>query len=69
MRSGSRNSARNEPGGNSDVYSEGYGYLLKAGSKIKFNMHYHSYGEETTDRSSVGFVFFGPGVDQFGLRC
>jgi hypothetical protein len=50
-----------EPGGNSDVYSDGFGYLLKARARIRFNMHYHSYGEQTTDRSSVGFVFYPEG--------
>ena len=30
------------------------GKLMKAGSKIRFNMHYHSVGEVITDRSQVG---------------
>ena len=30
---------------------EGAGKLMKAGSKIRFNMHYHSVGEVITDRS------------------
>ena len=48
-------------GKNGDIYTEGSGKLMKAGSKVRFNMHYHSVGEEITDRSQVGFVFYPKG--------
>jgi hypothetical protein len=31
---------------------------MKAGSKVRFNMHYHSVGEPIKDRTSVGIVFY-----------
>ena len=34
---------------------------MKAGARVRFNMHYHSVGEEITDRSQVGFVFYPKG--------
>ena len=49
-------------GKNGDVYPDGAGKLLKAGAKIRFSFHYHPSGEETTDRSQVGFVFYPKGV-------
>ncbi len=48
-------------GKNGDVYPEGAGRLMKAGSKVRFNMHYHSVGEAIKDRTSVGFVFYPKG--------
>ncbi len=48
-------------GKNGDIYPEGAGKLMKAGSKIRFNMHYHSVGEAITDRSQVGIVFYPKG--------
>lgn len=44
-----------------DVFPEGSGRLLKAGSKIKFDFHYHAIGKEMTDRSQVAFVFYPKG--------
>ena len=41
-------------GNNGDVYADGTARLIKAGSKIHFNAHYHSYGEEVKDRIRVG---------------
>jgi hypothetical protein len=38
-------------------FPEGSGRLLKAGSNIRFEVHYHSVGEELTDASQVAFVF------------
>ena len=32
-------------GKNGDVFPEGSGKLMKAGAKVRFNMHYHSVGE------------------------
>jgi hypothetical protein len=44
-------------GKNGDLFPEGTGRLLKAGSKIKFDFHYHSVGQEIVDRSQLGIVF------------
>lgn len=44
-----------------DVFPDGAGRLLKAGSKIKFDFHYHAIGEEIEDRSQVAFVFYPKG--------
>jgi mono/diheme cytochrome c family protein len=49
-------------GKNGDVFPEGTGRLVKAGAKIRFNMHYHPVGEETTDQSEVALVFYPKGV-------
>jgi hypothetical protein len=48
-------------GKNGDVYPEGAGRLMKAGSKVRFNMHYHAVGETIKDRTSVGIVFYPKG--------
>jgi hypothetical protein len=48
-------------GKNGDLFPEGTGRLLKAGSKIKFDFHYHSIGKEQTDRSQLGIVFYPKG--------
>jgi hypothetical protein len=45
------------PGKSGDLFPEGTGRLLPAGSKLRFNMHYHSIGTRVADRTSVGFVF------------
>ena len=48
-------------GKNGDEYPDGAGRLMKAGSKVRFNMHYHSVGETIKDRTSVGLVFYPKG--------
>jgi hypothetical protein len=48
-------------GKNGDVYPDDSGKLMKAGSRIQFNMHYHAVGEEITDRTTIGFVFYPKG--------
>ena len=48
-------------GKNGDLFPEGTGRLLKAGSKIKFDFHYHSVGEEITDQSQLGIVLYPKG--------
>ena len=48
-------------GKNGDVFPEGTGRLVKAGSKVRFNMHYHSNGEEKQDQSEVALVFYPKG--------
>lgn len=49
-------------GKSADVFPEGTGRLIKAGSKIRFNVHYHSIGEEVKDRISIGLKLFPKGV-------
>jgi len=49
-------------GKNGDVFPEGSGKLMKAGAKVRFNMHYHAIGEPVVDRTSVGIVFYPKGV-------
>jgi mono/diheme cytochrome c family protein len=48
-------------GKNADIFPEGAGRLIKAGSKINFNMHYYSVGEEVESATSVAFVFYPKG--------
>jgi len=48
-------------GKNGDILPEGTGKLMKAGSKVRFNIHYHSNGKETTDRSRVAVKFYPKG--------
>ncbi len=48
-------------GKNGDIYPDSAGRLIKAGSKINFNMHYHSVGEEIKDRTRIGIVFYPKG--------
>jgi cytochrome c553 len=49
-------------GKNGDVFPDGTGRLVKAGAKIRFNMHYHPVGEETADQTEVALVFYPKGV-------
>ena len=39
-------------GKNGDIYPDGAGKPIKAGARIRFNMHYHSVGQEITDETS-----------------
>jgi hypothetical protein len=48
-------------GKNGDVFSNGTGRLIKAGTKLRLEMHYHSTGEEVRDRTQIGFVFYPKG--------
>ena len=48
-------------GKNGDVFPDGAGKLMKAGAKVRFNMHYHAIGQPVTDRTSVGIVFYPKG--------
>ena len=50
-------------GKNGDIFPDGYGREIKAGSKIRFNMHYHSIGREIVDRTAVGLTFYPRGVE------
>jgi hypothetical protein len=49
-------------GKNGDVFPEDSGKLMKAGAKVRFNMHYHAIGEPVSDRTEVGIVFYPKGV-------
>jgi hypothetical protein len=48
-------------GKHGDIFPPGVGRLITAGSKLRFNMHYHATGERIVDRTSVGFVFYPRG--------
>ena len=48
-------------GKNGDVFPEGAGRLIKAGTKLRLEMHYHAIGEEVRDRTQIGFVFYPKG--------
>ena len=45
-----------------DVFREDTGKLLKAGSRIAFDNHYHSIGEAITDTTDVGIWLYPKGV-------
>jgi len=49
-------------GKNADVFPEGTGRLIKAGSKINFNLHVHSIGEETKAGIAVGVKLYPKGT-------
>jgi len=52
-------------GKNADIFPDGTGILLEAGSSIKFQVHYSSssYGQEVVDtHAQLGFVFYPEGV-------
>jgi hypothetical protein len=51
------------PGKPATVYQEGAGFLLKAGSRIKFDMHYSSADTAITDRPMVGLQFYPKGYE------
>ena len=48
-------------GKNGDIFPEGTGRLIKAGTQIRFNMHYSSVGEEIVDQTKVGFQLYPKG--------
>jgi hypothetical protein len=48
-------------GKNGDIYPDDSGKLMKAGARIRFNMHYHAIGQPVTDRTQVAFVFYPKG--------
>jgi hypothetical protein len=45
------------PGLDAMVWRDGYGKLIKKGSRVQFQMHYNAIGKATTDQSKVGFKF------------
>ena len=48
-------------GKNGDIYPDGAGKLIKAGARIRFNLHYHAIGQTITDQTSVAFIFYPKG--------
>jgi hypothetical protein len=48
-------------GKNADIFPEGAGRLIKAGTKINFNLHLHSIGEETAANVQLGLQFYPKG--------
>jgi hypothetical protein len=48
-------------GKNADVFPANAGRIMRAGTKIRFQMHYHSNGRETKDRTRVGIKFHPKG--------
>ena len=45
-------------GKNADTYPEDTGKLLEADAGVRFSFHYHSIGEEVTDTTELGLVFY-----------
>ncbi len=45
------------PGLEAMIWREGYGKLIRKGSRVQFGMHYNAIGKEQTDQTKVGFVF------------
>ena len=45
------------PGKQYDLFAEGSGKYVRKGSTLRFGLHYHPYGKEERDRSSVGVWF------------
>ena len=48
-------------GKNGDIFDEGTGRLMKAGTKIRFGMHLHPYGEEIPVMVHVGLKLYPEG--------
>src|SRR5207249_6702076 len=44
-----------------DIFPEGSGRLIKAGTKINFQLHVHSIGNETPTNVALGLKFYPPG--------
>jgi len=44
-----------------DIFPEGTGRLMKAGTKIRWNVHYHSIGEDVTTAPQTALVFYPKG--------
>ena len=49
-------------GKNADIFPANAGRLIKAGSKIHFNLHLHPNGEETPVKMSLGLKFYPKGA-------
>jgi hypothetical protein len=44
-----------------DTFNDNTGRLLKAGTRLRFDMHYFAIGEEETDQTEVAFTFYPKG--------
>ena len=44
-----------------DLFRKNTGNLLKADSKLRYDLHYHSVGEEITDSTEVGIWLYPKG--------
>ncbi len=54
------------PGNDPNVYNDGYGRLMKPGTQLRWQMHYHKEpgaGTAVMDRSSVALKFYPPGYE------
>ena len=49
-------------GKNGDIFPRDSGRLIKAGSKINFNLHLHPYGQATDVQASLGLKLFPKGA-------
>ena len=48
-------------GNDADVFPDGTGKFIKAGSLFRFSSHYHPYGEDMHARETVGIKFYPKG--------
>ncbi len=48
-------------GKNGNIFDEGSGRLIKAGTKVTFNLHIHSYGQDTITNVAIAFQFYPKG--------
>ncbi len=48
-------------GKNADIFPDGSARLIKAGTKIHFNLHYHAIGREVHDQFKLGIEFYPKG--------
>jgi hypothetical protein len=44
-----------------DTFNDNTGRLLKAGTRIRFDMHYFAIGEELSDQTEIAFIFYPKG--------
>ena len=44
-----------------DVFNDSTGRMLKAGTRIRFDMHYFAIGEELTDQTELALIFYPKG--------
>jgi hypothetical protein len=52
-----------------DIFADNTGRLIKAGSHLRFDMHYFAVGEEQTDRTEIALVFYPKGyVPKYEVR-
>ena len=45
-----------------EIYPEGTGKLIKPGTKVRFDSHYHAVGEEVTNTMELAWWFYPTGV-------